>query len=214
MHANLVYGCVYRRRRLLAEDAAVLTGGAWGPNKADDLVFPGDSYVYKWTVGFESCLVYTYMYTVCARAHTHLELGRVYISTQGCGTWTCICRRFFIIDAHLFKRLAHAYIHTHTHTHVQVPESAGPGPNDPSSVAWTYQSMADGEFDLFTGLIGVVIVTRKGMTAANGMPKDVDNEVVSFFVNFNENESHLRDQNMQDLTPKCDEKCHFEDEVS
>ncbi len=110
-------------------------------------------------------------------------------------------------QAVLYFQLRHAFV-------TQVPESAGPGPNDPGSVAWTYQSMADGEFDLFTGLVGVVIVTRKGMTGSNGMPKDVDNEVVSFFVNFNEDESHLRDQNIQDLTPKCDEKCHFEDEVS
>jgi hypothetical protein len=73
--------------------------------------------------------------------------------------------------------------------------------------------MADGEFDLFTGLIGVVLVTRKGMTGPDGMPKDVDKEVISFFVNFNEDESHMRNQNIKDLTPNCDEACHFQDEV-
>jgi manganese oxidase len=97
-----------------------------------------------------------------------------------------------------------------------VPERAGPGPEDPSSVVWTYQSMADGEFDLFTGLIGPIIVTRKGMGGPDRKPVDVDREMIAFFVNFNEDESHKRDANIARLTPTCGtpghEECHYADD--
>jgi manganese oxidase len=61
----------------------------------------------------------------------------------------------------------------------QVPEEAGPGPADGSSVFWTYQSMVDWNFDLFTGLAGGIIVTRRGAAGAIGVPSDVDREVCS-----------------------------------
>jgi hypothetical protein len=48
------------------------------------------------------------------------------------------------------------------------------------------QSMADGEFDLFTGLIGPIIITRRGMGGPDRRPTDVDREVVAFLVTFNE----------------------------
>ena len=53
---------------------------------------------------------------------------------------------------------------SYTYTWV-ADEAAGPGPADPSSVAWLYHShvMEDEEANL--GLVGTIVITRKGMGA-------------------------------------------------
>jgi manganese oxidase len=71
----------------------------------------------------------------------------------------------------------------------QVPERAGPGPNDPSSIAWLYHSHVNERQDVNSGLLGAIIVTRRGMARPDGTPKDVDREFVEFFEIFDENES-------------------------
>ena len=64
-----------------------------------------------------------------------------------------------------------------THTYLwQVPERAGPGPNDPSSLVWLYHSHNDEPRDTDAGLIGTIIITKKGMARPDGTPKDVDGE--------------------------------------
>ena len=69
-----------------------------------------------------------------------------------------------------------------THTYIwKVPERAGPGPNDPSSIVWLYHSHANELKDVESGLIGAMIVTRRGMADADGKPKDVDREFVCLF---------------------------------
>lgn len=79
-----------------------------------------------------------------------------------------------------------------TFTYVwEVPPRAGPGPSDPSSIVWLYHSHVDERRDVNTGLIGAIIVTRKGMARPDGTPMDVDREFVSLFMIFDENESHL-----------------------
>jgi FtsP/CotA-like multicopper oxidase with cupredoxin domain len=69
-------------------------------------------------------------------------------------------------------------------------EDAGPGPADPSSIVWLYHShvMEDEEPNL--GLIGTIIVTRKGMERSDSdpAPRDVDQEFTSLFMIFNEEE--------------------------
>lgn len=60
-----------------------------------------------------------------------------------------------------------------------VPESAGPGPSDGSSIVWSYDSDGKGMAD--SGLVGPVIVTRRGMARADGSPNDVDRELVIVF---------------------------------
>lgn len=62
-----------------------------------------------------------------------------------------------------------------------VPDRAGPGPADPSSVAWMYHSHVDEEHDVASGLMGTIIVTRKGMARADGSPKDVEREFVTMY---------------------------------
>src|SRR6266581_3801800 len=61
------------------------------------------------------------------------------------------------------------------HTYIwQVPERAGPGPNDPSSVVWLYHSHNYEPRDTDAGLIGALVITKKGMARPDGTPKDVD----------------------------------------
>jgi len=61
-----------------------------------------------------------------------------------------------------------------------VPERAGPGPNDPSSIAWMYHSHVNEVRDVNTGLVGVILVSRYS-AATNGRPADIDREFVMLF---------------------------------
>jgi FtsP/CotA-like multicopper oxidase with cupredoxin domain len=99
---------------------------------------------------------------------------------------------------------------THTYNW-QVPERAGPGPNDPSSIVWLYHSHAEEPKDVMSGLVGAIIVTRRGMAGADGKPKDVDREFVNLFLIFNENDSWYLDHNIQTYTsdPKGVDKLEF-----
>ncbi|MEO8623455.1 MAG: multicopper oxidase domain-containing protein [bacterium] len=77
---------------------------------------------------------------------------------------------------------------THTY-HWFVPERAGPAHGDGSSVFWTYHSHVEEGKDVNAGLIGPLIITRKGMARADGSPKDVDREFVTQYGLFDETDS-------------------------
>jgi hephaestin len=91
----------------------------------------------------------------------------------------------------------------------QVPERAGPGPDDPSSLVWLYHS--HGSRDVESGLIGAIIITKRGMAGPDGKPKDVDREFVSLFMFFDENTSWYLEHNIQTYTsdPKKVKKLEF-----
>lgn len=90
------------------------------------------------------------------------------------------------------------------HTYVwEVPERAGPGPNDPSSTAWPYHSHTDEPADTNTGLVGTIVITRKGSARQDGTPKDVDREFFSLFNIFDENSSLLLGSNITDYAPNA-----------
>jgi hephaestin len=99
---------------------------------------------------------------------------------------------------------------THVYTW-KVPERAGPGPNDPSSIVWLYHSHTNELKDVEAGLIGAIIVTRRGMADAEGKPKDVDREFVCLFMLFDENSSWYIEHNIQTFTsdPKGVNKFEF-----
>ncbi|HUL74475.1 MAG TPA: multicopper oxidase domain-containing protein [Vicinamibacterales bacterium] len=84
---------------------------------------------------------------------------------------------------------------THTYTW-QIPERAGPGPNDPSSLVWLYHSHTTEMLDVNAGMIGAIVVTRRGMAGPDGRPVDVDREFVSLFMIFDENISPYLDKNI------------------
>jgi hephaestin len=88
---------------------------------------------------------------------------------------------------------------THTYTW-EVQGRAGPGPNDPSSVVWLYHSHVAEPRDVNSGLVGAIIITRRGMARPDGTPKGVDREFVNLFMAFNENQSWYLDHNIQTYT--------------
>jgi manganese oxidase len=89
-----------------------------------------------------------------------------------------------------------------THTYVwPVPERAGPGPMDGSSVMWMYHSHVDEVRDINTGLFGPMIITARGKARADGSPNDVDREIIASFMQVEEQDSWLANEN---LLPSAD----------
>jgi manganese oxidase len=84
-----------------------------------------------------------------------------------------------------------------THTYVwPVPERAGPGPMDGSSVMWMYHSHVDEVRDIDTGLFGPIIITARGKARSDGSPNDVDRELIASFMQVEEQDSWLANQNL------------------
>jgi FtsP/CotA-like multicopper oxidase with cupredoxin domain len=81
--------------------------------------------------------------------------------------------------------------------HWEVPERAGPGPTDPSSLVWLYHAHDHEGVDIYAGLVGAIIITRSGAAKPDGTPKDVDRELVTLFMIFDENMSPYLDANIQ-----------------
>ncbi|KAG2383309.1 hypothetical protein C9374_004646 [Naegleria lovaniensis] len=79
-----------------------------------------------------------------------------------------------------------------------VPERAGPLPGNPlSSIAWMYHSHAmDEPKETQAGLIGFIVITRKGKAKKNGAPKDVDKEFFVMPKIFDEQTSGFLEQNI------------------
>jgi manganese oxidase len=88
---------------------------------------------------------------------------------------------------------------TYTYTW-QVPERAGPGPNDPDSIVWLYHSHVEEMKDVNSGLIGAIVITKRGMARPDGRPKGVDREIVALFMFFNENDSWYLKHNIDAYT--------------
>jgi len=84
-----------------------------------------------------------------------------------------------------------------THTYVwPVPERAGPGPMDGSSVMWMYHSHVDEVRDINTGLFGPMIITARGKARSDGSPNDVDREIIASFMQVEEQDSWLSNDNL------------------
>jgi hephaestin len=97
-----------------------------------------------------------------------------------------------------------------TFTYVwHVPERAGPGPNDPSSIVWPYHSHVDERRDVNSGLIGAIVVTRRGSARPDGTPNDVDREFLTYFMYFDENHSWFFKDNVRRFIGKADPKKVF-----
>ena len=87
-------------------------------------------------------------------------------------------------------------------THVyrwEVPERAGPAEGDGSTAFWLYHSHVDEGNDINSGLIGPIIITRRGMARVDGSPKDVDREFVVQFGLYDEHLSWYWDENVKRL---------------
>jgi manganese oxidase len=73
-------------------------------------------------------------------------------------------------------------------------ENSGPLPSEPSSKAWLYHSHVQGDQEVNHGLIGAIIVTDPGRARSDGTPKDVDRELATLFMIFNENPDAAREK--------------------
>ncbi len=88
----------------------------------------------------------------------------------------------------------------------EVRQRAGPEPDDPSSIVQVYYSNVDQYKDVASGLVGAVIVARRGQANSDGTPKDVDREIVALFTAFNENESWYAQANLAAHISAADQK--------
>lgn len=81
----------------------------------------------------------------------------------------------------------------------RVPSSSGPGPMDVSSTLWTYHSVAgDNAPTDDAGLIGPIVITRRGSALADGAPADIDREIFAVFSLSFESRSPLFKDNVAD----------------
>ncbi|MGE3843389.1 MAG: multicopper oxidase domain-containing protein [Vicinamibacterales bacterium] len=87
-----------------------------------------------------------------------------------------------------------------------VPELAGPEQGGPSSAVWMYRSRVSETKDVAAGLVGPIIVTRRGQANADGTPKDVDREIVALYNVFNENLSWYIQHNIDARISPADRK--------
>jgi hephaestin len=73
---------------------------------------------------------------------------------------------------------------------------------DGSSALWMYHSHVDEPGDTNAGLIGPIVITKKGMARADGSPIDVDRELFTLFTVFDENTSTYLASNIKELAGK------------
>src|SRR4029453_9744786 len=68
----------------------------------------------------------------------------------------------------------------------QLDESSGPLPGEPGSKGWLYHSHVAGDEETDLGLVGFLVVTDPQRARPDGTPADVDRELVSLFMIFDE----------------------------
>ena len=68
----------------------------------------------------------------------------------------------------------------------QLDETSGPLPGEPSSKAWLYHSHVAGDEEIQNGLMGCIIVTDPRRARPDGSPNDVDRELATLYLIFNE----------------------------
>ncbi|KAL1918300.1 uncharacterized protein VTP21DRAFT_2960 [Calcarisporiella thermophila] len=89
-----------------------------------------------------------------------------------------------------------------THIYVwDVPERSGPGTEDASSMLHAYHSHVEDPADIFAGLLGPIIIYRRGMLDADGLPSGfIDQEVVTALLVTDENRSPYLADNIAKYT--------------
>lgn len=66
-------------------------------------------------------------------------------------------------------------------------DDAGPGADGLSSRVWLYHSHVSADEEIYEGLIGTIVVTDPERAREDATPSDVDRELVTLFMVFNEN---------------------------
>ncbi|XP_044526781.1 ceruloplasmin [Gracilinanus agilis] len=86
-----------------------------------------------------------------------------------------------------------------------VPDGVGPTYSDPNCLTKMYYSGVDPIKDMFTGLVGPLIICRKGSLDTKGRQVSVDKEFYLFPLVFDENESLFLDENIRMFTKEPDQ---------
>ncbi|XP_073936836.1 ferroxidase HEPHL1 isoform X2 [Castor canadensis] len=81
-----------------------------------------------------------------------------------------------------------------------VPESVSPTDDDPSCLTYLYFSAVKAIEDTSAGLVGPLLVCKKGVLNADGTQKGIDKEFYLLFTVFDENLSGYFDENIQKFT--------------
>lgn len=79
---------------------------------------------------------------------------------------------------------------------ILLTEGAGPAQNDASTAAWAYSTGSGDPADVDAGLVGVILVTRKGEARGDGSPTDVAREFVMLYNTFDEGKSRYKSLNV------------------
>lgn len=86
-----------------------------------------------------------------------------------------------------------------------VPRRAGPGKNDPSSIAWLYHGHVNSPSDTNSGLIGAMIIAKRKAMRKDGSLKRIDREFITLYTVFDENASRHLDANLTNCqSGSCD----------
>ncbi|XP_058147191.1 hephaestin isoform X3 [Dasypus novemcinctus] len=83
-----------------------------------------------------------------------------------------------------------------------VPERSGPGPNDSACVSWIYYSAVDPIKDMYSGLVGPLVICRRGILGPHGGRSDMDREFSLLFLIFDENQSWYLEENVVTHGPR------------
>ncbi|XP_068956504.1 hephaestin isoform X2 [Petaurus breviceps papuanus] len=94
-----------------------------------------------------------------------------------------------------------------------IPEQSGPGPNDSACIPWIYYSAVDPIKDMYSGLVGPLVICRKGTLKATGARSDVDRDFALLFLIFDENQSWYLKENVAAHRPQDSGHSNLQDET-
>ncbi|XP_006903188.1 PREDICTED: hephaestin-like [Elephantulus edwardii] len=77
-----------------------------------------------------------------------------------------------------------------------IPERSGPGPKDSACISSIYYSSVDPIKDMYSGLVGPLIICQKGILGPYGTRSDIDREFALLFLIFDENQSWYLEENV------------------
>ncbi|KAL4647111.1 hephaestin-like protein 1 [Arapaima gigas] len=92
--------------------------------------------------------------------------------------------------------------HTMKQYQWDIPEKSGPGSSDPNCISFAYYSANNFVKDTVSGLIGPLVICRKGTLDENRRRRDVDREFALLFMVFDENESWYLNENVETYLKK------------
>ncbi|XP_028411443.1 hephaestin-like protein [Dendronephthya gigantea] len=80
-----------------------------------------------------------------------------------------------------------------------IPKHVGPTKDDPNCLTWVYSSAVDPIKDVYSGLIGPLLVCKKGSLDAEGKQKSISKEFFLMFTVSNENEAWYIEKNVNEF---------------